>query len=140
MEITFIHISVVWIQRDTSYRRIKACAKINNTQMWWTLKDFPLQCEGRCDVCCGEASGTKFQNQALRWNKYPFSPPPSLCLFVCLFEWTSSSTDCLPRRDLLVSFTISKFVNGLFVAWATTESLFRGWLLRFLRILNSLVC
>lgn len=136
MEITFIHISVMWIQSDTSYRRIKAYAKINNTQMWWTLKHFPFSVkEG---VMYAVERHLEPNSKIKPWDEInTFSPPPSL---FCLFEWTRSSTDYLPRRDLLLSFTISKFVNGLFVVWATTESLFCGWLLRFPRILNSLVC
>lgn len=34
MKITFTDIFVVWIQRDASYRRTKAYAKNDNTQMW----------------------------------------------------------------------------------------------------------
>lgn len=55
------------------------------------LRTFPFECEGRCDECCGEASGTEIQNKALTLNT------PSTAHFV------DGSMGCLPRRNLLLS-------------------------------------
>ena len=143
MEITFIDISVVWIQRNTSYRRTQAYAKINNTQMWWTLKDFSLQCEGRCDVCCGEASGTKFQNKALRLHApfhhhHPSSHHPHL-FFSFFFLDEQEAAQAVYQEEIYCSLYYFLICWWPFVVWATTKSLLCGWLFRFPRILNYLV-
>lgn len=59
MKITFIDISVVWLQRDTSYRRTKAYATNEIPKCGELVRTFAFKCEGRCDVCCRETFGTK---------------------------------------------------------------------------------
>lgn len=75
MKITFIDIGglnpeILLIEEQ------KLMLKIKTSKCCGFLRIFPFQCEGRCDVCCGETSGTKFQSKALRLNA-PSYPHPS---------------------------------------------------------------
>lgn len=61
MKITFIDISVVWLQRDTSYRRTKAYATNEIPKCGELIRTFAFKCEGRCDVCCRDIWNQTFK-------------------------------------------------------------------------------
>lgn len=90
---------------------------------------FPFKYEGRCGVCCGEASGTMLQTKASKiWTSLP------ILLFFFLFGWTRSST----AYPSWINILLSLICWWLFVVWATTKKcLLCGSLLKFPRILNS---